>query len=110
MGLARPPNEKGRYGSGLSRVEFDKRARGSPALAAAWAVVAVAVAARRTALEALLGLALGARDLLPRGLIDYLHGKAHLAAVVEAEQLDEHLLALLDDVLDALRPAGGQLR
>ena len=62
----------------------------------------LAVAAGRAALEALLGLALGARDLLAGRLVDDLHGEAHLAAVVEAQQLDEDLLALLDDLVHGL--------
>src|SRR3546814_5255063 len=43
-------------------------------------------------------------------LVDDLHGQLHLAAVVEAEDLDLHGIALLDHLADALRPAvGGEL-
>src|SRR5262245_23149554 len=79
---------------------------GSPALAPARAVAVVA--ARWTALEALLGFSLRPGNLLARLLVDDLHGETHFAAVIEAQQLDPDLLALLDNVLHALRPAGGQ--
>ena len=69
----------------------------------------LAIATGRTTLEALLGFALGARDLLAGRLVDDLHGEPHLAAVVEAEQLDEHFLALLDDIIYAFGPARCQL-
>src|SRR5262245_2168574 len=96
-------------------------ADGSPrrplsAVAAALAIPAAAsaiaaVAARRAALQRrLFGLALGARDLLAGGLVHDLHGQAHLAAVVEAEQLDEDLLSLLHHLADGLGPPLRQLR
>src|SRR5262245_46188605 len=76
----------------------------APPTVAATAIATVA--ARRTALQRRLlrRLALGARDLLAGGLVDDLHGQAHLAAVVEAEQLDEDLLALLHHLAHRLRP------
>src|SRR5690606_20007580 len=47
-----------------------------------------------------------AYDLKPGFLIDNLHRQADLAALIEAHQLDKHLVAFLDDVggfRDALR-------
>ena len=83
----------------------------APALAVLAAATAVApLAPGRTALgQHLLGLALGARDLLTGDLVDDLHGEAHLAAVVEAQELDVDLLALLDHLAHRLGPALGEL-
>src|SRR5262245_44480573 len=75
------------------------------AFAATLATIAVAaLPARRasTAIEALLGLALGARDLLARRLIDDFHGQAHLATIIEAQQLDIDLLPLFHDLAHRL--------
>ena len=54
---------------------------------------------------ALLGL-----EVLAGHLIDDLHREAGLAAIVEAEQLDLHLVAFLDDVLDVLHAVRRELR
>src|SRR5262249_2477209 len=69
----------------------------------------IALAARRAAFETLLALALGAGDFLARRLIDHLHGKPHLAAVIEAQELHIDLLAFLDDIAHRLGTALGQL-
>src|SRR4051794_30159213 len=50
-----------------------------------------------------------ARDLLAGGLVDHLHGEAHLAALVEAHQLDEHLVAFLHHVSGLVHPVMGEL-
>src|SRR5262245_58935600 len=81
----------------------------SPALSAPRPVTMVA-AGWALAVVLLLRLALGSGDLLAGRLVDDLHGEAHLATVVEAQQLDPHLLALLDDHLHGLGPTLGQLR
>src|SRR5438067_609224 len=57
---------------------------------------------------ALLGLLLRL-EILAGLLVDDLHREAHLAAVVEPEQLDLDLVALLDDVGHLLHPARREL-
>src|ERR1700726_942352 len=42
-------------------------------------------------------------------LIDHLHGQPYLAALVEAQELDLHLLPFRDDVGGLLHPARGEL-
>src|SRR5262245_51194984 len=83
-----------------------------PALAPPLAVLAAAAALAPVSTGwAALGhllrrLTLGAGDLLAGGLIDDLHGKAPLAAVVEAQELAVGLLALLPQLPDPpTRPA-----
>src|SRR5262249_31669481 len=80
-------------------------------LAAAALAATLALAARRTlGRELLLGLALGARQLLAGRLIDDLHGEPHLAAVVEAPKLGGNFLAFVDHFANRLRTALRQLR
>src|SRR5690606_22463415 len=50
-----------------------------------------------------------ADDLLAGGLVDDLHRQAHLAALVEAHQLDPDLVAFLDDVGGLADAVGGEL-
>src|SRR5262245_48935785 len=99
-----------------SRISLRVAARcpvgGKPAAKQALAAFAPTLAAittlapRRasTAIEAFLGLAFRARDLLARRLIDHLHGKPHLAAIIEAQELDVDLLALLHDLAYGFGP------
>src|SRR6185369_14702605 len=44
-------------------------------------------------------------DVLTGGLSHYLHGQAHFAALVHAEELHFHLVAFLDDIADLVHPA-----
>src|SRR5262249_6902749 len=65
-------------------------------------------ALRGLGLVAALGSLL-AFDVLAGGLIHRLHGQAHFAALVHAEELYFHLVAFLDDVGDLVHPAWCQL-
>src|SRR5262249_6634451 len=49
------------------------------------------------------------RDVLAGGLVDRLHGKSDLAPIVDAQHLDLHLVAFLDDVGDLADAARRQL-
>ena len=71
-----------------------------------------ALAPRRTpaALEAVLGLALRARDLLAGRLIDDFHGEAYLAAIIEAQQLNVDFLPLFHDLAHGLGATVRELR
>src|SRR3974390_1356223 len=42
-------------------------------------------------------------------LVDYLHGQAHLPALINPKQLDLHLVAFLYNVGDLVNPARGEL-
>src|SRR5581483_4047582 len=66
------------------------------------------LAAGGLALLLAFGLLLGL-EVLAGGLVDHLHRQPHLAAVVEAEQLDLDLVAFLDDVRGLLHPVRRQL-
>src|SRR5262249_5058223 len=83
---------------------------GSTPLAAPRPVLAVAPRRTLAAELLLLRLAFLARDLLAGRLVDDLHRQAHLAAIVEAQQLDVDLLAFLDDLAHRLGPTLRQLR
>src|SRR6202030_378628 len=48
-------------------------------------------------------------EVFPRFLIDEAHRKAHLAAIVEAEELDFDLVAFLDDIRSFGDPSLGEL-
>ena len=84
------------------KIEFD--ADFSSIELAAWTVAAAsaaitAITAGRTArLFHGVGLAFGARDLDAGGLIDDLHRKTGLTAIIEAQQLDVDFLTFLDDL------------
>src|SRR5262245_44735429 len=77
---------------------------GSTPFAASGSILAVA-ARGELAAQLLFRIAFLARDFLARCLVDDLHRQPHLAALVEAQQLDIDLVALLDDLAHRLGPA-----
>src|SRR5215510_1609626 len=86
------------------------RGPAADALAALAATLAALAPRRPPAVETLLRFAFRAWDLLAGRLIDDFHRQAHLAAIIEAQQLDVDFLTFLDDLGDGFGTPLGQLR